>query len=132
MYYLFIALISFNVFLNCAESKLCGESNCTEKCCFGSNVYPLCRSNCDGIICIYDDNCDGGFCCVGQCVKNSLACHENLDVSPRTQSRTLNGSEKTGSFATWEFALIVLASVLAGILLCFLVVWGCRAIISRV
>ena len=133
MNYIFIALFFFYTFLNCAESRLCGEANCTQKCCVASNVYPLCRTNCEGIICIYDENCDGGFCCVGlgQCVKNSLACRQNMNGSP-TQGLLTDSHEKTGNFATWEFALIVLASVIAGILLCFLVVWGCRAIISRI
>jgi hypothetical protein len=80
---------------------------------------------------MYNENCDGGFCCVQQCVKNSLACRELIHVLP-TQSQRLADDEKTSDFATWEFALIILASVIAGILLCVLVVWGCRAILSRV
>lgn len=133
MYYFFVVLISLNVFLfldsiESIESKLCGASNCTEKCCLGSNFYPLCRTSCEGLICMYNENCDGGFCCVRQCVKNSLACQ---DILP-TQSRRSGDDDKSGDFATWEFALIVLASVIAGILLCILVIWGCRAFISRI
>lgn len=133
MYQIFIALISLYVlvFLDCAESKLCGTSNCTEKCCLGSNVYPLCRKSCDGVICAYDKNCDGGYCCVRQCVANSSACNEVLHVSP-TQSQRLDGGEKTVDLATWEFALIILGSVVAGVLLCILFVWGCRMIISSI
>lgn len=130
MYSRVTGMIYLNVFLCfvCVESKLCGASNCTRKCCIGSNFYPLCRHSCEGVICLKDENCDGGYCCVRQCVNNSLICQQMLHISP-TQSRR---SGEDGDFATWEFALIILASVIAGILFCFFIVWGCRAIISRI
>ena len=129
------ALFSLRVFLsmnsNYVESKICGASNCTMKCCFGSNVYSLCRSTCEGIICMYNENCDGGYCCASQCVNNSLACQRLLNISPSQAKHSVDG-KKNGHFATWEFALIVLASVIAGFLLCLLLIWGCRTIISKI
>ena len=66
-----------------------------------------------------------------QCVANSSACNEMLHITP-TQSQRSDDGEETNDLATWEFALIILGSVIAGVLLCVLIVWGCRMIISMI
>ena len=82
---------------------------------------------------MYNENCDGGFCCATQCVKNSLACQDLLHFTPTQSQRSEDEThESTAEFPSWEFALIVLGSVIAGVLLCILCIWGCRAIISRI
>lgn len=110
-----------------AEGKLCGQTNCTQKCCYGSNFYHLCRTNCEGVVCKLNENCDGGYCCAGQCVTNSLQC--NAIISNPSKSSTTTGTDDKG-IAMWKFITIVLGSVAAGIMLCVVIVWGCRLLWS--
>lgn len=105
------------------EAKWCGQSNCSKKCCLGSNYYSLCRASCDGLLCTSTENCDGGFCCRGQCVSHSLECNEIATPSTSTL-------KEDNGIVMWKFILIVLGGVIAGVLLCIVVVRGCRALCS--